>query len=438
MIGSGDALRQAILTGRLDDPLSLLYGEAALGQARERYAGLLDRLDTTDGGEWFLFSSPGRTELGGNHTDHNHGNVLAATVDLDCVAAVTPLSQPVVELRSQAVPRLIRVELDRLEPQAGEEGTPEALVRGVAAAFAMAGGELRGFRGVVDATCPPGAGLSSSAAFAVLCGTVFTLLEGRERYSAERLARMAAEAENRFFGKPCGLMDQMTSAVGGVLAMDFLDPDRPKLRRLSPSVGLDGYRLVVVNTGANHVELTAEYGAVPEEMQAAARVLGSRVGRGLTVPEVLSHLPQIRRTAGDRAALRLLHFIEENERVRAMTLALEEGRLSDYLELVRASGESSALLLQNCASVGNSREQGILLALALTRRFCKEAVARVHGGGFAGTIQAYVPADVLSCYTAKIEAVFGPGTVLPLTVGRPGACGLGEGGLFELPKETGV
>jgi galactokinase len=440
MIGTCAELEGAIRSGRLDESFARLYGEPLMANQKWRYLRLLAKRTGTGATEEgaIMVSSPGRTELGGNHTDHNHGNVLVAAVDLDCVAAVTPEVAPLVELISEGFPRPIRVDLRNLEPIAIEEGTPEALVRGVAASFSAAGGEIRGFRGVVQATCIPGTGLSSSAAFAVMIGAVFSLIESHNSRTAEQLAQMARTAENRFFGKPCGLMDQMASAVGGVLAIDFLDPEKPRLHHLSSALRMDGYQMVVVDTGGSHVKLTEEYGAVPKEMRAAALALGSHVGRGLTVAELLAKLPEIRRQAGDRAALRLLHFIEENDRVRAMTTALEANRFSDYLELVRASGESSALLLQNCASQSTTREQGILLALALTRRFCADAVARVHGGGFAGAIQAYVPEDSLGRYTRKMEEVFGRGTVIPLVIGRPGVRGVARDGLLPLPQATPV
>ncbi|MFV0437043.1 MAG: galactokinase [Desulfopila sp.] len=403
---------------------------------RSRYLRLVDRMLALDPeATGLLVSAPGRTELAGNHTDHQHGNVLAAAVDLDCVAAISPNRQPLVELVSAGIAEPIVVSLDDLSPRPDERGKPAALVRGMAAMIAAEIGSISGFRGAVHSTCPSGAGLSTSAAFSVLIGTAFTLLGADRSISAERLARMAQEAENRYFGKPCGLMDQMSSAVGGILAIDFHQPEQPLLQPLPLTVTLAGYSLVVVDTGGDHTSLTAEYAAIPEEMRAAARVLGHDSGRGVTRDELLATLPAIRRQAGDRAALRLLHFVEEDLRAQRMRRALAAGDIRSYLALVRASGKSSCMLLQNCANPGNTREQGILLGLAVSERFCPEAVARVHGGGFAGTIQAYVPHRDLRQYSQEMSGIFGEKAVIPLRIGRPGACGLHRYGSISLVLE---
>lgn len=434
MSGTCREMMERMDNGLLNAALQQLYGQQELEAQKARYRRLLEQLQTArPEAECLLVSAPGRTELGGNHTDHNHGNILAAAVDRDCVAAVTALDVPRVELFSAGYDSSIAVDLTELTPQPQEEGTPEALIRGMAAAFFSLTGTIGGFSACLHATCRPGTGLSSSAAFSVLIGGIFNLLYGNNRLSAEQLAHMAGEAENRFFGKPCGLMDQMSSAVGGTVAIDFLKPRQPRIRQMPLPQNLDGYHLVVVDTGGSHVELTAEYAAIPEEMRAAARVLGQEFGRGLTMSQVMAHLPEIRRVAGDRALLRLIHFIEENDRAVKMAETLGKGTFGDFLQLVRASGESSCRLLQNCASSNNSIEQGILLGLTLTRIFCPEAVCRVHGGGFAGTIQAYVPEASLSFYREKMDDIFGQGAVMPLFIGRPGVCGICADGLILPP-----
>ncbi len=429
-------VRDTIRSGQLDAAFLQLYGQQDLEVQKERYTKLLELLSSSEPeADCLLVSAPGRTELGGNHTDHNHGNVLAAAVDRDCVAAVSAVDTGMVTLRSAGYTGEICVDLRDLTPQPEEEGTPQSLIRGMAAAVFAATGKIGGFTGHLHATCRPGTGLSSSAAFSVLIGGIFNFLYGKGKLSAEQLAIMAGQAENRYFGKPSGLMDQVSSAVGGTVAIDFQQPQRPVIRRLSLPGNLEGYHLVVVDTGGSHEGLTPEYAAIPREMSAAAQVLGAEVGRGLTANQVLDNISEIREKAGDRAVLRLLHFIEENDRAVDMAKSLFQGDFTTYLQLVKKSGESSCLQLQNCSVSSNSEEQGILLGLALTRLICPEAVCRVHGGGFAGTIQTYVPELELKNYVDKMERVFGHGTVMPLHVGRPGVCALTADGLMLTPCE---
>jgi galactokinase len=431
MSGLYGNLRDGIDAGALDASFIELYGEDALNIQKVRYLRLLSQLyHAYPDGVGLIVSAPGRTELGGNHTDHNNGNVLAAAVDLDCVAAVTAVDSPDIEVVSEGYGQKICINLDNLDPVPEEVGTAAALARGMAAAFKAETGVVGGFRAYLHATCKAGTGLSTSAAFAVLIGGILNFLYNSGKLSARNIAYMAGETENRYFGKPCGLMDQVSSAVGTTLAIDFEDPHNPQIRKVALPDDLAGFRLVVVDTGGSHVELTPDYAAIPREMCAAARILGREVGRGLTVAELIQRLPEIRRQAGDRAALRLLHFIEENDRAVAMAEALDSGRFTEYLKLVRASGESSCMLLQNCSSPSSTVEQGIILALALSRRFCPEAVCRVHGGGFAGTVQAYVPESQLSEYCRNMDAVFGEGAVMPLRIGRPGVCVMTEDGLL--------
>jgi galactokinase len=427
MITPCAALASEISSGKMDNHFITLYGKGNTGLQKRRYQGLLDLLEKDNpGAQALIVNGPGRTELGGNHTDHNNGCVLAAAVDLDCVAAVTPVDSPVVILHSADYPSPIRIDLRHLEPQPEEQGSPEALVRGVAAAFFNHTGitPLRGFHGRLHATCLPGTGLSSSAAFSVTVGAAFNFLFYKGILPAETLALMAREAENIFFGKPCGLMDQMASAIGGTIFIDFHDPENPKVQKINCTLAETGYRLVIIDTGGSHVGLTSEYSAIPEEIQAAATVLGQPYGRGISLDMLLAGVNDIRDQAGDRATLRLLHFIEENDRTRTMAGLLRKGIFPSYLQCVEASGISSCQLLQNCATVTSSREQGILLALALSRRIDPQAVSRVHGGGFAGTVQSYVPEEDFDNYCIAMERIFGSGSVIPVQIGRPGVCGL--------------
>jgi len=435
MIVSSAALAAEINSGQMNKHFSTLYGPENIGAQKRRYLRILDLFThAKPGAKTLLVNAPGRTELAGNHTDHNHGCVLAAAVDLDCVAAVTPADNQEVVLDSETYLSPIRVDLHNLEPLAEEQNTPEALVRGVAAAFFKHTGIRQGFYGRLHATCLPGTGLSSSAAFSVMVAATFNFLFNDAKLSAKSLAMMAWEAENDFFGKSCGLMDQLASAVGKTIFIDFAKPKQPSISLIKQSLDKTDYQLAIIDTGGNHVELSREYGTIPAEMRAAAEVFGQPFARGITFERLLANITSIRNQAGDRAALRLLHFIEENDRAQTMAKLLEEGHFEQYLHHVEASGTSSGLLLQNCATITDSREQGILLALAMSRRICPRAVCRVHGGGFAGTVQAYVPKDDFDNFKWSMERIFGEGSVMLIQLGRPGVCALKRDGL-TLPHE---
>ncbi len=425
------ALGEALRSGRADDGLRRLYGTSALAFQKKRYLQLSATAQEQElGGNCLLVSAPGRTELGGNHTDHNNGRVLAAAVDLDCVAIAAPLDEPVVYLSSSDYPETIRVELKELAPLPAERARPLVLIRGTAAARAnscrqKAGQRTRpigGFSGVVHSTCRPGTGLSSSAAFTLTVGTIFSLLYDDELPNPVQLAGDAQYAENNYFGKPCGLMDQLSSAVGSTLAIDFKNPQQPVISRINSNFEDSGYRLLLIDTGASHVELTADYAAVPEEIARCTRILGTDKARGLRLQDLVPRLAELRRQAGDRALLRLIHFIAEDQRAARQAESLGTADFKTYLELVRASGRSSCELLQNCSTPADSHEQGILLAIALTDHYFPGAVCRVHGGGFAGTVQAYIDQAAAADYILFMERVFGSGSVLPVRIGRPGLC----------------
>jgi galactokinase len=384
-----------------------------------------------------FFSAPGRAELGGNHTDHQRGRVIAASVDLDIACAATPVPEKRVTFRSAGYP-VAEVDLGDLAPRAEERGTSAALIRGVAAGFARKGAAVGGFAANADSAVLPGSGLSSSAAAEVLVGAVFNALYNGSRLSAPEIARMGQAAENEYFGKPSGLMDQTASAVGGVTAMDFADPSRPALRRLDFIPEDHGYALVVVHTGGSHVDLTPDYAAVPAEMGAVARFFGGAALRDLGDHIPAERLRDLRVSVGDRAVLRAMHFFDENRRVDAMIDALEgvaakkPGAFSLFLALVNRSGDSSWELLQNSFSPANPRVQPVSLALALTRFFFQNTAipfgCRVHGGGFAGTIQAYVPLELLEPYRAALDGVFGAGAVTVLRIRPHGAAEISASG----------
>jgi len=313
------------------------------------------------------------------------------------------------------------VDLRRLSPDPAERNRPEALIRGVAAARQRKGKAVRGYTAVIDATCKAGTGLSSSAAFAVLAGGIFSVLED-EAPEPLQLALDGQCAENEFFGKPCGLMDQLSSAAGGTLGIDFADPANPALTRIETRFEDWDYRLLLIDTGGSHSDLTGEYAAIPEEIGRVTSLLQRDKARGLSLADVLAQAARLRAQAGDRAVLRVLHFITEDLRAARQTEALLRRDYGQFLELVKQSGDSSCRLLQNCSFSGNTREQGILLAMCLTEQLFPGAVCRVHGGGFAGTAQAYVPKHQFDDYHLLMEHVYGEGSVIPVATGRPGFC----------------
>jgi galactokinase len=389
-------------------------------------------------GELRVFTAAGRTELGGNHTDHNRGKVLAASIQMDAAAIVAPRQDKRVFFRSTGYPD-VSVNLanadgsEDFENKGEEKGTTESLVRGIAAELTRRGVAVGGFSANAASTVLPGSGLSSSAAVEVLFGRIFDNLYGGGKRSALELAQIGQIAENNYFGKPCGLMDQIGCATGGAVAVDFEDPAYPRVRQINFDPASWGYALCVVDTHGNHADLTPDYAAIPGEMKAVAAFFGKTVLRELTLEQVLAEAPAIRRAAGDRALLRAIHYFGENRRVDAMLTALEKRAMADYLELVNLSGDSSSKLLQNIYSPKNPAAQGISIALALTRNFietetrdtgtCRGA-CRVHGGGFEGTIQVYIPLDCLEAYKVNMEAVFGANSVTVLRIRSTGAAEL--------------
>lgn len=422
--------------GELDRELAGRYGRDELAQQQGRLAGLLGRMRSDFGsGEALITSSPGRTELGGNHTDHNHGRVLTAATHLDCLAVVRPVpaslnrsaGKPLVTIHSEGFAP-IKVDLSTTEPQPGEEGSAEAIVRGVAHGLKDHGVQPVGFDACVQSTIPVGSGLSSSAAFEVLVARVLNLLDQGAATTLD-LARVARMAENVHFGKPCGFMDQIASAFMGVKAIDFLEPEQPAIISVCDSFEWTGHVLAVVDTGGSHVNLTPDYAAIPEEMLAACRVLGREYARGLELAEVMENVAAIRSSAGDRAVLRLIHFIEENDRAAAQAEALRGRDMEVFLALVAASGDSSWRLLQNCYSTSLPTEQGVPLALALSERLLAgRGACRIQGGGFAGTIQAWVPREAFADYRRAMDAVFGTGATTRLKVRQP------DSGVFGSPN----
>lgn len=417
--------------------LAEIYGEHDVAQCHERVAAALaaykHAFPDAAAANAALFSAPGRTELGGNHTDHNYGRVLAASIQLDGIAWAEATSKARIEIVSEGYPERITVELEpgaqALVPQEEERGRPAALVRGVAAGIRRAGGVVGGIRAYVTSDVLPGSGLSSSASFELLISSVIDLLHNGGKLGAVERAKIAQYAENDFFGKPCGLMDQLACAIGGVIAIDFAgrnDASWPTVKRVNSDFAAAGYTLCVVDSGGSHADLTPDYAAVPEEMKAVAAALGGETLSETNRQKLLSGLPALRTRVGDRAILRALHFFEENERVLRQFEQLRRGDISSYLAEVRGSGSSSWRLLQNYYPSGAPAEQGIALAAALTDHFLSEeagqleGAVRVHGGGFAGTVQAYIPSDRFEEYCERMSGWFGADAVTRLEIRNSG------------------
>ena len=364
------------------------------------------------------FSAPGRVELGGNHTDHQHGCVLAAAVDLEMRAAVTPNHDGVIRVFSQGFAP-VEVALGDWTPRPEERNTTAALVRGMAAQFIRRGAALTGLDMRVTSQVPVGSGLSSSAAFEVLLGRVFSGLCCGGSVSPEDIARMGQTAERDYFGKPCGLMDQMASSVGGLVYMDFADPVHPAMERIDCDLGANGYGLFIVDSGADHADLTADYAAIPAELEQVCRVFGAEVLRQVDETEFYRRLPAVRAAAGDRAALRAIHVFDENRRAAAEAEALRKGDFPAFLALVNASGASSWQYLQNVTS-GDPRQQALAVTLAVCRRALGgQGAVRVHGGGFAGTALAFVPDDRREMFRRTVEQTLGVDKCRLLSVRNP-------------------
>lgn len=401
-----------------------LYGNdpAELRRNAERYLVLLDRFTTEFGEkEVEFYSSPGRTEIGGNHTDHNWGRVLAGAVNLDNVAVAGKNGSNVIRIISEGYPQF-EVDLSSLTPEKNEMFTSAALVRGICSRFKELGFETGGFDACIDGGVPKGSGLSSSASFEVLVGAILNHLFNDDRMDPIQNAIIGQYSENNFFGKPCGLMDQTACAMGGLITIDFKDPSKPVVKKVDFDFVSTGFSLVITDTGGNHADLNDEYASLPSDMKAVAAELGARVLREVNMEQILNVAPGIREKVGDRAILRAIHFQGDNQRVVDQVEALERNDFKGFLGMVVDSGFSSYMYNQNIFPVNNVREQGVSVALALSDLILKGKGAwRVHGGGFAGTVQAFVPADLLEKYIINLEHFFGKGSCRNLFIRHQGA-----------------
>ena len=422
-----DVLKKRMIDGAYDAELTKLYPAGTIDAQRKRYCRVIGEFEEFygEGREAGLFSAPGRTEIGGNHTDHNHGRVLAASVNLDAIAVAAKSEGTVVNVKSEGY-AMDTVDISDLKPHEKEFGKSRALVRGVCSEFKRRGYNVGAFDATTASDVLSGSGLSSSAAFEVLLGTIINHLFNDGKVSDVEIAQIAQAAENKFFGKPCGLMDQMASSVGGVVSIDFADTARPVVEKLDVDLHAYGYALCILDSGAGHEGLTDEYRAITDELRAVCRVFGRDVLREVPEADFLTRLPQVRAAAGDRAVNRAFHVYAENRRAKAEKEALEQGDFDRFLALVRESGRSSAMYLQNIIPTGSTAAQELMVTIALCEALLADRGAvRVHGGGFGGTAQAFVPLEQLDSFKEKTEAVLGQGRCHTVMIRPAGGVRLG-------------
>ncbi len=403
-----------------------LYGfdAAVLKEQAARYSALMaefQKLYGTD--EVSLFSSPGRTEIGGNHTDHNYGRVLAGAVNLDMIAVAAPNGTKTIRIKSEGYPEF-QVDLSTLAIDGSQFYTSSSLVKGICARMKEVGYEIGGFDACIEGRVPKGSGLSSSASFEVLVGAINNHLFNNGKMSAVENGIIGQWSENNYFGKPCGLMDQTACSVGGLITIDFKDPSKPIVKEVDFDFVSTGFALVITDVGGGHDDAAsqAEYASLPTEMKAVAAVLGAKVLREVTLEQIVEKIPEIRKKTGDRAILRAYHFQGDNQRVVDQVAALENNDFQSFLKMVVESGYSSYMYNQNIFDVVHKDDQVVSLALALSEMILKGKGAwRVHGGGFGGTIQAFVPQDLLDKYVSTLEHVYGKGSCHKLFIRAKGS-----------------
>jgi len=413
---------------QLTIPLLLkdLYGDdpRIISFQNKRFEKLIKRFNEVFGSQPFkYFSTPGRTEISGNHTDHNHGKVIAASINLDSIACVAE-ADSVVKIFSEGYEKLFIVNLDNLNPIDVESGTTNALIRGIASCFVERGFNVGGFNACITSDVLQGSGLSSSASIEVLIGTIFNHLYNDGKIPPEEIAKIGQYAENVYFKKPCGLMDQMACAVGGIISIDFYNPEYPIINKIDFEFLSTGYKLIVVDTEANHANLTEDYAAIPKEMKQVAKYFNKEYCAEISIEELLPEIKSLKEKVSDRAILRAIHFLEENKRVEKQIDALNKNDFEEFLRYVNESGNSSYKYLQNIYSPNNVEKQEVSLALALSDIFIKEkgrGACRVHGGGFAGTILLFLPEELINDYKTFITKVFKENSVKVLSIRHYGA-----------------
>lgn len=413
-----------ILTDAFSKRLAAVYGEEEVGFQQERFLNLAEcfEKDFNKNPDLRFFSAPGRTEVGGNHTDHNNGKVLAAAINLDAIAAVSPREDGIICVNSQGYSP-ITVDSADLEIKDEEAGKSDALIRGICARFGQLGYKYGGFNASVTSRVLSGSGLSSSAAYEVLIGTILNYLYNDGKISAVEIAQISQYAENVYFKKPCGLMDQTACSVGGFVQIDFEDTEKPVINKVDFDIAKHGYNLCIVDTGGNHADLTGDYAAIRLEMNSVAEYFGKSVLRQVPESDVFENMGEIRKKTGDRAVERAIHFYNENKRVEKLAAALSKGDFEEFKGIIIESGKSSYMYNQNCFTLSNPESQPVALALCLTEELLKgKGAYRVHGGGFAGTIQAFVPIGETENYVSGMKKVFGENSCYILKVRSHGGC----------------
>ncbi len=413
-----------IFTEAFLERLVSVYGADEAAFQQERYLKLAESFekDFSENADLRFFSAPGRTEVGGNHTDHNNGKVLAAAINLDAVAAVSQREDSVICVNSEGYSP-ISVDSADLEIKDQEAGKSTALIRGICARFGQLGYKYGGFNASVTSRVLSGSGLSSSAAYEVLIGTILNYLYNDGKISAVEIAQISQYAENVYFKKPCGLMDQTACSVGGFVQIDFQDTAKPVINKVDFDIAKHGYNLCIVDTGGNHADLTGDYAAIRLEMNSVAEFFGKSVLRQVPEIDVFENMGEIRKKTGDRAIERAIHFYNENKRVERLADALSKGNFDSFKETIIESGKSSYMYNQNCFTLSNPDSQPVALALCLTEELLKAKGAyRVHGGGFAGTIQAFVPVSETEKYVSSMKKVFGENSCYILKVRSHGGC----------------
>ena len=407
--------------------LRLLYGddETILELQRKRYTLLKEKFESIFNlSPSYFFSSPGRTEISGNHTDHNHGKVIAASINLDSIAAVSLNNSNEVVIYSEGFTELFSVDLNKLKLHQEEKQTTHALIRGIAAGIKRNGYKTGGFNACIASHVIIGSGLSSSASIEILIGTIFNYLFNDGKIPAEKIALIGQYAENNYFGKPCGLMDQLACITGGIIGIDFKNPLNPKITKIGFDFLSTGYKLIVVDTKASHSDLTDEYAAIPKEMKEVAGYFSKEFSSEISLDDLVQNMKLLREKVSDRAILRAIHFLEENRRVELQIEMLNKNDFNGFLKLVNKSGDSSYKYLQNVYSTKNTFKQEVSLALALSEIFIKDkgkGACRVHGGGFAGTILVFLPDELIEEYKNYISKIFNRDSVKVLTIRNLGA-----------------
>lgn len=415
---------QLLESGQADRLMGELYGADKAAENKARYSDLVRKFrDTFGDRDMMMFSSPGRTEISGNHTDHNHGKVLAGSINLDCVGIAARNSSSKVNVVSETFNQKFTIDLNNLAPSEKKAGTID-LVKGLLKGFEESGYEIGGFDAYITSNVISSAGVSSSASFEMLLCSMINKFFNEGRMDTVAYAHIGKYSENVYWDKASGLLDQMACAVGGLITIDFLEPTAPVVEKIDFDFASQNHSLIIVQTGKGHADLSADYSSVPMEMKKVAEYFGKEVCAEISEEQVIEHLKEVREYAGDRSVMRALHFFEENKRVEAEVAALKEGRFQDFLYNITASGNSSWKWLQNCYTNSSYQEQGISVALALTELFIAEkqkGACRIHGGGFAGVIMAMLPNDIVEEYISYIEKALGEGSAYRMSIRPYGA-----------------